>query len=131
MKIYTTSREDYLKAILVLGRKLPQVHSVDVARYLGFSKPSVCHAVSLLTNEGYLYMDREYTLHLTDQGRAAAERTYERHCFFTENLMRLGVDCRTAQEDACRLEHAISDTSFEKLKEHFGAPDTSKLYPEK
>ena len=117
MKIYTTSREDYLKAILVLEMKLHEVHSVDVARYLGFSKPSVCHAVSHLTEEGFLVVDDEYVLRLTEKGRAIAERTYERHCFFTRQLMHLGVDEKTAQEDACRLEHAISDKSFRKLKE--------------
>ena len=117
MKIYTTSREDYLKAILVLQKKSPEVHSVDVARYLGFSKPSVCHAVSLMTGEGYLFMDEDYALHLTDKGREVAEQTYERHCFFTRRLMMVGVDEKTAQEDACRLEHAISEKSFRKLKE--------------
>ena len=122
MKIYTTSREDYLKAILRLYHKNPEVHSVDVARYLGFSKPSVCHAVALLSSEGYLEMDDDHVLHLTDKGREIAERTFERHCFFTQQLMKLGVDAKTAQEDACRMEHAISDTSFEKLKAHF-APE--------
>ena len=121
MKIYTTSREDYLKAILVLQHRMGEVHSVDVARYLGFSKPSICHAVSLMTEEGYLYVDQDRTLQLTDLGRKVAERTYERHCFFANHLMSLGVDEQTAQEDACRLEHAISETSFEKLKEHFGS----------
>ena len=118
MKIYTTAREDYLKAILVLEMKTHEVHSVDVARYLGFSKPSVCHAVSHLTEEGFLYVDEDYALRLTDRGREVAERTYERHCFFTRQLMHLGVDEKTAQEDACRLEHAISDKSFRLLKEH-------------
>ena len=119
MKIYTTSREDYLKAILRLSRKHAQVHSVDVARYLGFSKPSVCHAVALLSSEGFLVMDEDHVLHLTEKGRDVAEKTYERHCFFTRQLMELGVDAKTAQEDACRMEHAISDESFEKLKARF------------
>ena len=120
MKIYTTSREDYLKAVLVLQKSHPEVHSVDVARYLGFSKPSVCHAVSLLTSEGFLSVDESYALHLTDQGREVAEKTYERHCFFAGHLIELGVDPVVAQEDACRMEHAISDESFAKLKETFG-----------
>ena len=120
MKIYSTSREDYLKAILVLKKKHGEVHSVDVARYLGFSKPSVCHAVSLLTNEGYLRVDDEYALHLTPKGQELADQTYERHCFFAAHLIKLGVDPRTALEDACRLEHAISQESFDKLKEQFG-----------
>ena len=120
MKIYTTSREDYLKAILVLQRRRGEVHSVDVARYLGFSKPSVCHAVGLMEQEGYLVRDEDHALILTEKGREVAERTYERHCFFTNHLMSLGVSPTTAQEDACRLEHAISDESFRKLKEKFG-----------
>ena len=120
MKIYTTSREDYLKAILVLQRRMGDVHSVDVARYLGFSKPSVCHAVALMTEEGYLMMDEDHTLLFTEKGREVAEKTYERHCFFTHHLISIGVDPVKAQEDACRLEHAISDESFQKLKEKFG-----------
>ena len=120
MKIYTTSREDYLKAILVLKKSNPEVYSVDVARYLGFSRASVSHAVSLLTAEGFLYMDETYALHMTDAGREIAEKTYERHCFFTDLLVSLGVDSMTAMEDACRMEHAISDESFAKLKERFG-----------
>lgn len=119
MKIYTTSRDDYLKAIFVLNRKMSEVHSVDVASYLGYSKPSVSHAVSVLSSEGYLDMDDKFVLHLTEKGRKIAEKTYERHCFFSEKLIEIGVDPKTAQEDACRLEHAISDESFEKLKEKF------------
>ena len=124
MKIYTTSREDYLKAILVLQKKNPELHSVDVARYLGFSKPSVCHAVALLTREGYLYMDEGYGLHLTERGAEVARRTYERHCFFTRQLIKLGVDEKTAQEDACRLEHAISETSFRRLRQKLEPGET-------
>ena len=123
MKIYTTSREDYLKAILVLRKRYHEVHAADVARYLGFSKASVCHAVSLLTSEGFLYVDQDYALQLTDKGWATAERTYERHCFFADQLIALGVKPKTAMEDACRLEHAISDESFQKLKEKFTPED--------
>ena len=117
MKIYTTSREDYLKAILVLQKKIGSVHSIDVAQYLGFSKPSVSRAVSTLSNGGFLFMDHNYVLHLTKEGEEIAEKTYERHCFFRDHLISLGVDPVTAGEDACRLEHAISDVSFQKLKE--------------
>ena len=116
-----TAREDYLKAILVLKNRLGEVHSVDVASYLGVSKPSVSHAVSVLTSEGYLTVDGKYVLHLTEQGQELAERIYERHCFFTEQLMAIGVNQKTAEEDACRLEHAISRESFEKLKEAVAA----------
>lgn len=121
MKIYTTSREDYLKAILVLQKEQGHVRSVDVAQYLGFSKPSVCRAVSNLTEGGYLEMDRHFFLHLTDAGQEIAEKTYERHCFFRDHLIAIGVDPTTAGEDACRMEHAISDESFTRLKEVFGA----------
>ena len=116
LKIYTTSREDYLKAIFVLQKRSQEVRAVDVARYLGFSRPSVSHAVNLMSNEGYLYVDSKYALHLTDKGLEVASKTYERHCFFTKHLIDLGVDPTTAMEDACRLEHAISDESFAKLK---------------
>ena len=130
MKIYTTSREDYLKAIYVLQRRNLEVHSVDVARYLGFSKPSVSNAVSRLTNEGFLYMDSDNALKLTDKGREVAEKTYERHCFFSKYLIRLGVDPATAMEDACRMEHAISDEAFEKLKAALGQADDVEDTPD-
>ena len=123
MKIPTTAREDYLKAILVLKKRLGAVRSVDVARYLSVSKPSVCRAVATLTEGGFLFMDEDCFLHLTELGMNIAETTYERHCFFTRQLMRLGVDRQTAEEDACRLEHAISETSFQKLKDHL-EPDS-------
>ena len=116
MKIYMTAREDYLKAILVLHQRIGDVRSVDLARYLGFSKPSISQAVGILTSEGYLTVDGKHILNLTDKGRAIAEKIYERHCFFTKQLIAIGVDPVTAEEDACRLEHAISDESFEKLK---------------
>lgn len=117
MKVPATSREDYLKAVLVLQKKLGVVRSVDVARYLGVSKPSVCRAVSSLTEGGYLNMGGDFYLRLTEEGQRIAEKTYERHCFFTKHLMRIGVDEETAEADACKLEHAISDISFQKLKE--------------
>lgn len=126
MKIYTTSREDYLKAILVLKKKLGMVRSIDVARYLGVSKPSVCRAIATLSDGKFLKMDEDHFLHLTESGREVASKTYERHCFFTNYLMSLGVDMVTAEEDACRLEHAISDKSFQKLKENYG--ETIKNY---
>ena len=119
MKIYTTSREDYLKALLVLQRKNRDVYSVDVARYLGFSRASVCRAVAVLSKEGYLYMDDRNLLHFTPAGRELAEETYGRHCFFASALMAAGVSEKTANEDACRMEHAVSQESFEKLKEKF------------
>ena len=111
------SGEDYLEAILVLHKKMGMVRSVDVARHMEVSKPSVCHAVATLRDGGFLTMDEDHFLHLTDVGREVAERTYERHCFFTEQLIAAGVDPKTAEADACRIEHIISDESFDRLKE--------------
>lgn len=113
----TASGEDYLEAILVLKKKLGMVRSVDVARKMGVSKPSVCVAVNTLKDGGFLTMDEDYFLHLTDVGREVAEKIYERHCFFTEQLIAAGVDPKTAEADACRIEHIISDESFSRLKE--------------
>ncbi|MBN3028911.1 metal-dependent transcriptional regulator [Ruthenibacterium lactatiformans] len=111
------SGEDYLEAILMLQKKLGMVRSVDVARHMDVSKPSVCHAVATLRDGGFLTMDEDYSLHLTDVGREVAEKIYERHCFFTEQLIAAGVDPRIAEADACRIEHLISDESFQRLKE--------------
>lgn len=113
----TPSGEDYLEAILVLRKKLGMVRSVDVARHMRVSKPSVCVAVNTLKDGGFLTMDEDHLLHLTDVGREVAERIYERHCFFTEQLIAAGVDPKTAEADACRIEHIISDESFDRLKE--------------
>ena len=115
MKLHT-SGEDYLEIVLVLQKKLGMVRSVDVARHMGVSKPSVCVAVNTLKDGGFLTMDEEHFLHLTDVGRKVAEKIYERHCFFTEQLIAAGVDPKTAENDACRMEHAISAESFEKMK---------------
>ena len=115
MKLYA-SGEDYLETILVLQKKLGMVRSVDVARHMEVSKPSVCHAVATLRDGGFLTMDEDRFLHLTDVGREVAERTYERHCFFTEQLIAAGVDPKTAEADACRIEHTISQDSFEKIR---------------
>lgn len=115
MKLHA-SGEDYLETILVLQKKLGMVRSVDVARHMEVSKPSVCHAVATLRDGGFLTMDEDHFLHLTDEGREVAERTYERHCFFTEQLIAAGVDPKTAEADACRIEHTISQDSFEKIR---------------
>lgn len=110
------SGEDYLEAILVLKEQKGMVRSVDVARHLEVTKPSVCHAVATLRDGGFLTMDEDHLLHLTDVGREVAEKIYERHCFFTEQLIAAGVDPETAEVDACRIEHVISNESFERLK---------------
>ena len=107
MKLHA-SGEDYLEAILV--------RSVDVARHLEVTKPSVCNAVATLRDGGFLTMDEGYFLHLTDVGREVAEQIYEKHPFFTERLIVAGVDPATAERDACRIEHVISDESLERLK---------------
>ena len=116
MKLYA-SGEDYLEAILVLQQKQGMVRSVDVARHMDVSKPSVCHAVATLRNGGFLTMDEDHFLHLTDIGREVATSIYERHCFFTEQLIAAGVDPKTAEADVCRMEHVISTESFLRLKE--------------
>ena len=113
----TASGEDYLEAILVLKKKLGMVRSVDVARHLEVTKPSVCHAVATLREGGFLTMDSDYFLHLTDVGREVAEQIYEKHRFFTERLIAAGVDPETAEADACRIEHDISAETYERLKE--------------
>ena len=110
------SGEDYLEAVLVLQKEKGMVRSVDVARHLEATKPSVCHAVATLRDGGFLTMDSDYFLHLTDAGREVAEQIYEKHRFFTNRLTEAGVDPETAERDACRMEHAISDESFQRLK---------------
>ena len=115
MKLHA-SGEDYLEAILVLHKKMGTVRSVDVARHMEVSKPSVCHAVATLRKGGFLLMDGDHFLHLTDLGREVAEATYEKHRFFTDRLIEAGVDPETAERDACRIEHVISEETFERLK---------------
>ena len=110
------SGEDYLEAVLELQKEKGMVRSVDVARHLEVTKPSVCHAVATLRDGGFLTMDSDYFLHLTDVGRKVAEQIYEKHRFFTERLIEAGVDPETAERDACRIEHVISDESFRRLK---------------
>ena len=115
MKLHA-SGEDYLEAILVLQKQKGMVRSVDVARHMNVSKPSVCHAVATLKNGGFLTMDDGFFLHLTNIGREVAEQIYEKHRFFTERLIAVGVDPETAERDACRIEHVISEESFRRLK---------------
>ena len=116
MKIHA-SGEDYLETILILHREMGMVRSVDVARHMDVSKPSVCHAVAVLQEGGFLAVDGNHFLHLTEQGRIIAEKIYERHRFFTDRLIEAGVDPKTAEADACRIEHVISDETFRRLKE--------------
>lgn len=118
MKIHA-SGEDYLEAVLVLKKKQGMVRSVDLARHMGFSKPSISHAVGVLRDGGFLTMDEDGFLHLTDIGQEVAKKIYERHQFFTEQLIAAGVDRETAEQDACRMEHVISQESFERLRDAY------------
>ena len=118
------SAENYLEAIHVLTLQNGQVRSIDVAHYTGFSKPSISRAVGLLRDNGYVTIDQNGLLGLTEAGLKIAETIYERHTVLTDLLTRLGVPPEIAAEDACRIEHVISPETFEKLKEHarrFGA----------
>lgn len=117
MKIHA-SGEDYLEAILVLKTEKGMVRSVDVARYVGVSKPSVCHAVNVLCDGGFLTKDDKHFISLTEEGRKIAEKIYERHKFFKEQLISAGVSPNIAETEACCIEHCISDESFLKLKQH-------------
>lgn len=108
----------YLETILVLSQKNSSVRSVDVGEYMGFSKPSVSRAVGLLKQGGFLIMQPDGSLVLTPEGKELAEKIYERHTVLTKILMNLGVDAETAAEDACKIEHDISDKTFEAIRNH-------------
>ena len=112
------SRENYLEAILMLQKKLGYVRSVDVANHLNFSRPSVSVEMANLRNLGLVTTDEHGFLHLTDEGRAEAERVLERHLLITDWLVGLGVGAETAAEDACRIEHVISQESFDCIRRH-------------
>ena len=112
------SGENYLETILVLQNKGISVRSIDIATELDFSKPSVSRAVGILKNGGFIEVNIDGFITLTVEGKEVAERIYERHLVLSKWLVDLGVDERTAAEDACKLEHGISDISFQKLKEH-------------
>ena len=112
------SGEMYLETIYVLYQKNRDVRSIDVAEEMGFSKPSISRAVGILKADGYIEVDSGGFISLTDSGYEIAEKIYERHRVLTRFLIKLGVNEVTAAEDACRIEHDISDESFQKLKEH-------------
>ncbi|MDO5603029.1 MAG: metal-dependent transcriptional regulator, partial [Oscillospiraceae bacterium] len=113
------SREDYLESILILKEQKGYVRSIDVASFLGYTKPSISRAISLLKKDGYVTMDeKDGALELTPRGLAAAQHVYERHLLLTEYLIKLGVSPETAAQDACRMEHVISDESFRQIKNH-------------
>ena len=110
------SGEMYLEAILVLSRKNGFVRSIDISEYLGYSKPSVSRAMGILRSGEYICMEKDGSITLTETGREIAEKIYERHTVLSNLLMRLGVSEETAVADACKLEHAVSDESFEAIK---------------
>ncbi|HWR28685.1 MAG TPA: metal-dependent transcriptional regulator [Negativicutes bacterium] len=113
------SLEDYLKTILILKEEIGDVRSVDVARYMNFSKASVSHAVKLLREKGLLIVDQEWNLCLTKDGLYHAERILERHTCLTEIFTSLGVDGKIAKQDACQIEHIVSNQTFEKVKKAY------------
>ena len=110
------SGEMYLETIYVLTQKSPHVRSIDVCEHMGYSKPSVSRAVGLLKNGGYITVDADGFLSLTEDGLYVAKKIYERHTVLTKFLVSIGVDEDTASEDACKMEHCISDTSLEAMK---------------
>lgn len=112
------SGEMYLEAILVLSRKSSFVRSVDVSEYLQYSKPSVSRAMGILRKEEYIHMDKDGAITLTQTGLAIAEKILERHTVLSRLLMKLGVRQETAEADACKMEHAISDESFQAIKRY-------------
>ncbi len=112
------SGEMYLESIYVLTKNNPHVRAIDVGEYMGYSKPSVSRAMGLLKSGGYVSVDESGFITLLPPGREVAEKIYERHTLLTSFLVRLGVSKEVAAEDACRLEHVISDESFEAIKRH-------------
>ena len=110
------SGQMYLESIFVLSKSSSTVRSIDVCEYMGFSKPSVSRAIGLLKNGGYVTADKNGYLTLTDSGREIAQKVYERHTLLTEFLIKIGVDPEIASEDACKIEHDISDEAFEAIK---------------
>lgn len=112
------SGQMYLETILVLSRTLPSVRSIDIVEHMGYSKPSVSRAMGLLKNGGFIHVDEDGYITLTDEGREVATKIYERHTILTRALVLLGVDPDIASEDACKMEHAISDASVEAIKKY-------------
>ena len=120
------SGEMYLETILVLSKQGGNVRSIDISESMGFSKPSVSRAVGLLKEGGFITVDRNGFITLTESGHAVAEKIYERHTVLTECLMRLGISHETAANDACRIEHVISDETFSALRAYLNKIDKAK-----
>ncbi len=117
MKLHE-SGENYLKAILILNNKYGYVRSVDIAEWLGVSKPSVSNAIRSLGSGGYIWLDKNKMIRLTDAGKKAAENVYERYSFLTKALIAIGVDPKVAERDACKVEHDLSEESYDRLRSH-------------
>ena len=113
------SKEMYLETILVLSQKKQTVRSVDISEYMGYSKPSVSRAMGLLKDDGYIEEDYRDGIILTEKGKEIAANVYDRHITLTKMFESLGVDSETAADDACKIEHVISDTTFSAIKNHF------------
>ena len=112
------SGEMYLETIFVLSQKGNPVRSIDISEHMGYSKPSVSRAMGILRSGSYILVDKEGHITLTESGDRVARKIYERHTILSKMLRQLGVDEKTAAEDACKMEHAISDASFEAIKKH-------------
>lgn len=112
------SGEMYLETVYILTQKSDSVRSIDICEYMGYSKPSVSRAIGLLKNGGYITVDGKGYINLTEEGTAVALKMFERHTILTNFLIKLGVDEKTASEDACKIEHHISEESFNAIKKH-------------
>lgn len=113
------SKEMYLETILLLSKKGGTVRSIDISEYMGYSKPSVSRAMNILKDEGYIEADYRDGIVLTDKGRKKAAEVYDRHTTLTKMFEALGVDEKTAADDACKIEHCISNKTFAAIKRHF------------
>ena len=117
------SGEMYLETILILTKDKPDLHAIDISEHMGYSKPSVSRAIGILKKEGYITVDEHLHIRLTESGKKIAKKIYERHTVISEFLCSIGVDEQTAAEDACRIEHVISDKSFAELKKYVKAKE--------
>lgn len=120
------SGEMYLETVYILSQRSSNVRSIDVGEYMGYSKPSVSRAVGLLKKEGYIKVDGQGSITLTETGEELARRIYERHTLLSQLFINIGVDEKTAAEDACRIEHYISDDTFAAIKAHMAKYGSQK-----
>ena len=112
------SGEMYLETILILSRKNERVRSIDISEHMGYSKPSVSRAVGLLKQDSFITVEKDGSIHLTEKGLAVAQKILDRHTILTQMLIQLGISRETASNDACRIEHVISDETFEAIRSH-------------